>query len=463
MEIKLYNTMSRKKEAFRPAEDRKVGIYACGPTVYWYQHIGNIRTYIFEDVLKRMFLYSGYDVKHVINVTDVGHLTSDADEGEDKLVKALKREGLPLTEESMLKLADKYFQKFLEDFSRLNIVMPDVWCKATEHVDEMIELVRRIDENGYAYKTKVGLIFDTSKFKDYTKLARLDLEAQEQGARVQKDPERRNASDFALWITNQPNHIMQWESPWGRGFPGWHVECSAMSMKYLGEHFDIHCGGKEHIPVHHTNEIAQAEAATGKKWVNYWLHAEWLVLPEGKMSKSKGSFYTIDDLIEKGYDPLAYRLFCYTAHYRSPLSFTFEALDAAKNAFESLRNRVIELKENPFSRPKENDYKKEFLSALYDDLNMPVVMSVVWAVIKDNDLGNKEKYDLLKDFDKVLGFNIDEFKRASLDEEIENMVAQRQEARKNRDWAAADRIRDQLKEKGIVLEDTKEGVRWRRA
>lgn len=463
MVLKLYNTLTRKKEEFKPIKKGYVGLYCCGPTVYWHQHIGNLRTYIFEDILKRVLLYNGFKVKHVINVTDVGHLTSDADVGEDKLLKALKREGLPLTQEAMLKLADKYFDEFKQDFERLHILMPDVWCKATEHVPEMIELVKKIEKNGYTYSTGVGLIYDTSKFKDYAKLGRLNLEEIKKGARGKEDPERKHPSDFALWISNQPNHIMLWDSPWGKGFPGWHLECAAMSMKYLGEQFDIHCGGKEHIQVHHTNEIAEAEAATGKKWVNYWLHAEWLVVPKGKMSKSKGEFFTVSDLVDKGYDPLAYRYFCYTAHYRTPLTFSWEALESAKAAYDNFKNRIIEMKEDLSSKPKKNNYKDQFVDAINDDLNMPIAMSVVWNLIKDKELGNKEKYELLLDFDKVLGFNIQDFKREDISEDIQKLVDEREGARKAKDFKKADEIRDKLKDMGIVLEDTPQGVRWKKA
>jgi len=462
MALKLYNTLTRKKEEFKPIKKGSVGLYCCGPTVYWHQHIGNLRTYIFEDILKRVLMYNGFKVMHVINVTDVGHLTSDADVGEDKLLKALKREGLPLTQEAMLKLADKYFGEFKKDFERLNIIMPDVWCKATEHVPEMIELVKKIEKNSYTYSTSVGLIYDTSKFKDYAKLGRLNLEEIKKGARGKEDPERKHPSDFALWISNQPNHIMLWDSPWGKGFPGWHLECAAMSMKYLGEQFDIHCGGKEHIQVHHTNEIAEAEAATGKKWVNYWLHAEWLVIPKGKMSKSKGEFFTVSNLVERGYDPLAYRYFCYTAHYRTPLTFSWEALDSAKAAYDNFKNRIIEMKEDLSSKQKDNKYKEQFTEAINDDLNIPVAMSVVWNLIKDKELGNKEKYRLLLDFDKVLGFDIQDFKRAEISDDFQKLVDEREAARKAKDFKKADELRDKLKDMGIVLEDTPQGVRWKR-
>lgn len=461
MPIKLFNTLSRKVEDFKPIKPKEVKIYCCGPTVYWHQHIGNLRTYISEDLLKRMFLYNNFKVKHVINVTDVGHLTSDADEGEDKLVKALKREDLPMTKEAMLKLASMYFEGFIQDFKRLNILEPNVWCKATEHVKDMIDLIKRIEKNGFTYKTKVGLIFDTSKFKDYAKLARLNLEELEQGARTKIDPQRKNPSDFALWVTNQPNHIMLWDSPWGRGFPGWHIECSAMSMKYLGENFDIHCGGKDHIPVHHTNEIAQSEAATGKKWVNYWWHTEWLGMKDTKMSKSKGSFIIVSDFVEKGYDPLDYRYFCLQAHYKTPLTFSWEALDAAKTAHSRLKSKILEIKNNQDNKygNKVKEYQDKFLEHINNDLDMPQALALLWDLVKDKDVGNKEKYELIIEFDKVLGLELDEVKEEKIEipEEVQKLVEKREEARKAKDWAKSDELREKIKDSGFIVKDTKEG------
>ncbi|MEA3429861.1 MAG: cysteine--tRNA ligase [Nanoarchaeota archaeon] len=462
MTLKLFNTLSKKIEEFQPIKKGEVSFYACGPTVYWYQHIGNLRTYISEDILKRTFLYNGLKVKHIINVTDVGHLTSDADEGEDKLVKALKREGLPMTKEAMLQLADKYFKEFVEDFSRLNILEPDVWCKATEHVKEMIELIKKIETNGYTYKTSVGLIFDTEKFKDYANLARLNLDELEQGARTKIDAERKNSSDFALWVTNQPNHIMLWDSPWGQGFPGWHIECSAMSIKYLGEQFDIHCGGKEHVPVHHTNEIAQSESATGKKpWVKYWFHTEWLGMKDVKMSKSKGDIIIISGLIEKGYDPLDYRYFCLQAHYKTPLTFSFEALDAAKTAYKRLKNKIIEIKNNLESKNKEKlkEYQDKFFTHINNDLDTPQALALLWDMIKDKDIGNKEKYELTLKFDKVLGLKLDKTKeeKVEIPEEIQKLIEERQTAKDNKDWTKSDELRNKIKDAGFIIKDTKEG------
>ncbi|RLE47067.1 cysteine--tRNA ligase [Candidatus Woesearchaeota archaeon] len=461
--LKLYNTLHRKEEVFRPIEDNKVRMYCCGPTVYDFAHIGNLRTYVFEDVLKRVLLFNKFEVLHVMNLTDVGHLVSDAEEGEDKLVKAIKREGLPLTKESMLKIAGKYTKAFKEDIKRLNIIEPDIWCKATEHIPEMIELIKRIEKNNYTYKTSVGLMFDTSKFKYYAELGRLKLEQLRPGKKTLSDPERRNPSDFALWITNQPKHVMLWDSPWGRGFPGWHIECSAMAIKYLGEQFDIHCGGVDHINVHHTNEIAQAEAATGKHpWVRFWLHGEFLTINKEKMAKSKGAFFILQDLVDKGFDPLVFRYFCFSAHYRSHLNFDFEALTAAKNAFEHLKDRVLDFKENQSSNPTANSYSEDFLNAVNDDLDMPKALSVLWAVVKDSGLGNKEKYDLILEFDKVFGLGLDKLEREKLSPELMELIKERERARKEKDWKKADELRDELKKKGIIVEDSPDGTKWKK-
>jgi len=465
MPLKIYDTMSRELQVVKPINDNTIGMYACGPTVYWYQHIGNLRTYISEDILKRSLLYEGFKVKHVINITDVGHLTSDADEGEDKLMKAIKREKLPLTEESMLLIADKYFKEFEKDFVRLNILPPDIWCKATEHVKEMIELLKKIEKNGYTYKTSVGLIFDTSKFSDYSKLARIKIDELDQGNRTKVDEERKNPSDFALWVTNQPNHIMQWDSPWGKGFPGWHIECSAMSMKYLGEQFDIHCGGKDHIGVHHTNEIAQSEAASGKKpWVKYWFHTEWLGMKDVKMSKSKGEIIMVSGLMDKGYDPLDYRYFCLQAHYKTPLTFSFEALDAAKTAHLRLKNKVIEIKNNIenkkiLNKEKYDEYKKKFTVHMENDLDTPGLIATLWDTTKDTELNNFEKYSLILEIDKILGLNLDKVKEEKIDvpKDVKEILEKRKKAREEKDWALSDKLRDEIKELGFIVKDSKEG------
>ncbi|MDD4877774.1 MAG: cysteine--tRNA ligase [Candidatus Nanoarchaeia archaeon] len=457
--LKLYNTLTRKKEDFKPIKPGEAGLYCCGPTVYNYAHIGNLRSYIFEDILRRVLEFNSFDVNQVMNITDVGHLASDADEGEDKLMKALVREGKKPSVEAMKELARMYEDAFKKDIKMLNIAEPSVWCRATEHISDMIELIKRIDKNGYAYKTTGGLVFDTSKFKHYAELGKLKLEELKAGARIALDEEKKNPSDFALWITNQPNHLMQWESPFGKGFPGWHIECSAMSIKYLGEQFDIHCGGIDHIPVHHTNEIAQSEAATGKHpWVNYWLHGEFLIMEKGKMSKSSGEFLTLQVLMEKGYEPLVYRYFCLGAHYRQQLTFSFEALEAAKNAYEKLKARVIELKQKGEKGGVDDvGYLSRFTEAVNDDLNTPKALALMWDMLKDEDVGNK--FSLLLEFDRVLGLGINEMKKKALEvpEEVTYLMAHRKDARKKKDWKLADEIRDKIKAKGFLVLDTPEG------
>lgn len=457
--LKLYNTLTRTREDFKPLKEGKVGMYCCGPTVYNYAHIGNLMAYIFADILRRVLEFNTYDVKHVINITDVGHLASDADEGEDKLMKAIVREGKKPSVEAMMELARKYEDAFKKDIHLLNIKEPTVWCRATEHIKEMIELIKRIDKNGYAYKTGVGLIFDTSKFKHYADLGKLNLENLNAGSRTKVDEERKNKTDFALWVTNQPNHLMQWDSPFGRGFPGWHIECSAMSMKYLGEQFDIHCGGIDHIPVHHTNEIAQSEAATGKRpWVKYWLHNEFLIMPHGKMSKSSGEFLTLQALMDKGYEPVVYRYFCLGAHYRQQLTFSFEGLDAAKAAYEKLKARVIELKQKGDKGIVDDiSYLSRFTEAINDDLNMPKALAVMWDMLKDEDVGNK--LSLLIEFDRVLGLGINEMKKEEVEipPQVQDLLKKRNEARKKKDWKLSDELRDKIKEKGFSVLDTHDG------
>lgn len=457
--LKFYNTLTRKKEDFKPIKPGEAGMYCCGPTVYNYAHIGNLRAYIFEDVLRRALEFNSFDVNQVMNITDVGHLASDADEGEDKLMKALVREGKKPSVEAMKELARMYEDAFKKDIEQLNIEEPSIWCRATEHIKEMIEIIKKIDKNGYAYSTSGGLVFDTSKFKHYAELGKLKLEDLKAGARIKLDKEKKNPSDFALWITNQPNHLMQWESPFGKGFPGWHIECSAMSIKYLGEQFDIHCGGIDHIPVHHTNEIAQSEAATGKHpWVKYWLHGEFLVLDKGKMSKSSGEFLTLQVLRDKGYEPLVYRYFCLGAHYRQQLSFSFEGLDAAKNAYEKLKSRVIEMKQKGEKGVIDDmGYLSKFSEAINDDLNTPKALALMWDMLKDDDVGNK--LSLLMEFDRVLGLGINGMKKEDFEvpEEITRLLAHRKDARKKKDWKLADELRDRMKEKGFLVLDTSEG------
>ncbi|MEK6904506.1 MAG: cysteine--tRNA ligase, partial [Nanoarchaeota archaeon] len=361
---------------FKPLKPGYVGIYTCGPTVYWYQHIGNLRTYIFSDTLKRVFLYNKYKVKHVINVTDVGHLTSDSDTGEDKIERAAKREGKTARE-----IANYYLRIFQEDFEKLNIIRPEKWPKATEHIKEQIELIKKLEQKGFTYRTNDGIYFNTSKLRDYGKLARLKKQGIQAGKRVALG-EKRNNTDFALWkFSETPGFRQQeWDSPWGIGFPGWHIECSAMSMKYLGEIFDIHTGGQDHIQVHHTNEIAQSEAATGKPFVRYWLHGAWLLFKGEKISKSMGGLYTISELEKQGFSPLDFRYLCLTTHYRKPLSFTIENLETARNSYQRLKNIISELKQDGKTNQK---YLEKFEEAISDDLNMPEALQVLWTLVRD--------------------------------------------------------------------------------
>ncbi len=462
MALRLYNTLSREKEVFRPVREEEVGLYTCGPTVYHYAHIGNLRSFIFSDVLKRVLEYNDYQVKHVMNITDVGHLTSDDDEGEDKLEKGARREGKTAWE-----IAEFYTEEFKKDLQRLNVTAPDVWCRATEHIEEQIELVRKIEEKGCTYKTSDGIYFDTSKLEDYGKLVNLEEEGLEEGSRVEMK-EKKNKTDFALWkfSPEDKERAMEWDSPWGVGFPGWHVECSAMSSKYLGEQFDIHTGGQDLAPVHHTNEIAQSETAFGKKpWVKYWLHGEFLILKEGKMSKSEGKFLTLKSLKKKGFQGLHYRYLCLTAHYRQQLKFSSQALEGAKNSYEKLKNRIVELKnkkaEEKGSKKKEKEYRKKFLEAVNNDLNMPSALSILWEVLRDDSLSSSQKVETALDFDRVLGLGIEEMEeeKVEVSEEVQKLVEKREKARSKKDWEKADRLREKIEKKGYVVKDSKEGTK----
>ncbi|HDP76808.1 MAG TPA: cysteine--tRNA ligase [Mesotoga infera] len=461
MEILLTNTMSRKKEVFKPLREGEVGLYTCGLTVYNFAHIGNLRAYVFADTLKRMFLFNGYKVNHVMNITDVGHLTGDEDEGEDKMEAGARREGKTVWE-----IVDFYTKAFFDDLKRLRIIFPTVTCRATRHVDDMIDMIRKIESNGYTYIAGGNVYFDTSKLSDYGKLARLKLDEDKMRSRVESDPYKRNPFDFVLWFTRYKydSHAMQWDSPWGRGFPGWHIECSAMSSKYLGERFDIHTGGIDHIPIHHTNEIAQSEAAFGHEWVNYWLHSEFLVIGEGeKMSKSLGNFITLQTLIDKGYDPAEYRYYLLGAHYKKQLAFTLEALDGAKSAMKRLATNIGELKgsEAPVSKPN-SVLLNEFYEAINDDLNTPRALAVLWKVVDSEDLRPGEKLSLINEFDRVLGLGLSEIETEVIPEEVEELADQRDQARKDMDWKKADELRKLISEKGYEVLDERDGYKIRK-
>jgi len=455
MDIILYNTLTRKKEIFKPIEDKKAKIYSCGPTVYYYAHIGNLRAYLFMDTLRRVLKYNGYELKHAMNITDVGHLVSDADEGEDKMLKAARREN-----KDPYEIANFYTEKFLSDIESLNIDRPEIICKATEHIKEMEQYVQQIIKNGYTYETQNTIYFDTAKLEKYGVLSNIKIEEQKAGARVDFDTEKKNTTDFALWIKAPENHLMKWDTFWGRCYPGWHIECSAMSRKYLGENFDIHTGGIDHIPIHHENEIAQSKGATGKVPSNYWMHCEFLLVNGGKMSKSLNNLYTLKDLEEKGFSPLDYRMFNFSSHYRNKINFTFEAMESAKSALKRLKEgyKLHEEGNNKIEEETLKDYEQRFLQAINDDLNMPVAMSIVWEVIK-NPTKSKQLAELLKKFDLVLGLKIDEKeKQEELPEEILNLIEQRKIARANKEWAKSDELRDLIISKGYSIKDGKDGM-----
>ena len=399
MKIQIYNTLTHSKEEFIPIDKEKIKIYSCGPTVYSYAHIGNFRTYVFVDSLRRMFKYNGYNLEHVMNITDVGHLTSDADTGEDKMEKAARKEG-----KNPFEIADFYTKAFMEDMQKLNIDMPNIISKATDNIEEMLEMVKEIIDKGYAYETSKGIYFDVSKLDKYPVLSNNKVEGQEAGARIEVDPEKKNPYDFAIWIKAPENHIMKWDSPWGKSYPGWHLECSAIGRKFLGKHFDIHTGGVDHIPIHHENEIAQSKGANGIIPANYWMHCEFLLVDGGKMSKSLGNIYTLKELKEKGIEPLAYKLFCFSSHYRNKLNFTFDGVKAAQISLNRLREAYLKHKEgnNEIEESIIKSYENKFHEAINDDLNIPFALSIVWEVAKENNK-SKDYAILLEKFDNVLG------------------------------------------------------------
>ena len=459
-ELRLFNSLTRSKQEFKPLKTASVGLYTCGPTVYDYAHIGNLRTYIFEDILKRVLLYNGYRVKHVMNITDVGHLTGDRDMGEDKMEKGAQREG-----KTAWDIADYYTRAFKTDIERLNILAPDIWIKATDTIDEQIALIEILEQKEFTYRTSDGVYFDTSKFKDYAKLSHQNLDALQEGARVEKNPEKRNATDFALWKFSPAGtkRQMEWNSPWGVGFPGWHIECSAMSMKFLGDQLDIHCGGTDHIDVHHTNEIAQSEAATGKPFFNFWMHGAFLIIAGGKkMAKSEGNFLTLENtFVNQGLNPLVYRFASFLTHYRKPMEYSDEGIEAARNGLLHIQNQVRQVAagDDGSETAVSNEFKSKFLEALNDDLNMPRAMAVMQEMFKSN-LSTAEKYGTILDFDRVLGLDLDCVSQAEvLPQEVQKLVDARIKAREAKDFATSDRLRDELEALGYMVQDAKDGMK----
>lgn len=456
--LKVYNTLSRRKEKFTSLQEKLVTMYSCGPTVYNFAHIGNLRSYIFMDLIRRVLRYNDYKIKGVINITDVGHLLRDSDDGEDKMIKASREQ-----QKSPLEIAEEYTKVFFEDMQKLNIGNPEIVVKATDHIQEMIDFVVELQQAGFAYETSDGIYFDISKFKNYGKLSRMNLDDQKAGARVEVNSEKRNPADFALWKKAEPEHIMQWESPWGMGYPGWHIECSTMSQKYLGKTFDIHSGGVDHIPIHHENEIAQNEALMDEPSVKYWMHGEFMLVDGGKMSKSLGNTYTIKQLEDRGYTPLDFRFFCLNAHYRKKLNFTFEGLDASKTSRERLTVSLYQHKIAKESTPAEvlAQYKNDFIKAINDDINIPLALGVLFTMVKE--AKSKDIYALALDFDRVFGLSLDAIalptqQKLSIPAEIAELVTKRNDAKAAKNYQLADEIRKSISGLGYNLIDTKEGV-----
>ncbi len=457
--LRFYNTLSRTKEDFKPINPKFVTMYSCGPTVYNYAHIGNLRTYIFMDLVRRALRLSGYKIKGVMNITDVGHLMADSDDGEDKMAVASRQQN-----KTPWEIAEYYSKIFFEDLAKLNIGKPEIIAKATDHIEDMINYVLNLEAHGFSYETSDGIYFDIAKFPNYGCLSRANLDDQLAGARVEVNDEKRHPADFALWKKADPLHIMQWQSPWGMGYPGWHIECSAMSQKYLGKTFDIHSGGVDHIPIHHENEIAQNEAITGEKSVNYWIHGEFMLVDNGKMSKSLGNTYTIAQLEEKGYSPLDFRFFCLNTHYRKKLNFTFDGLAAAKISRERLMQSLAQHKASSAKtdEAKLEKYKADFHAAIEDDINVPLALGILFTAVKEPK--SKDIYELALYFDKALGLSLDKLPAVKeetivIPDEVADLIEKRKTAKANKDYALADQIRGQITALGYNVMDTKDGVK----
>ena len=458
----IYNTLTKKLEEFIPNKEKVVKMYTCGPTVYHFAHIGNLRTYICEDILEKYLKYVGYHVDRVMNITDVGHLTGDSDDGTDKMVNSAKRE-----HKSVMEIAKFYTEKFFLDALKLNIRKPDTVIPATSLIDDYIKIITKLLEDNYAYVAGGNVYFDTSKLKDYYVLTNHNVNELLDGARddVEKDDNKKNRADFVLWFTKSKfdDQELKWDSPWGLGYPGWHIECSGISLKYLGEYLDIHCGGVDNIFPHHTNEIAQSESYIGHKWCNYWFHVEYLNDERGKMSKSNGDFLMVDTLINKGYNPLSYRYMVLASHYQKPLLFSFESLDGAENTYFKLRNKVNRLnkEETPLSEDYQK-YKNEFISAMDNNLNTSLALTSIYDVLK-SDMNDYSKYKLIEEFDSVLSLDLTkplEVKHNIDESEILSLIEKRNDAKKKKDYALADSIRNELLAKGVILKDTREGTTY---
>lgn len=452
--MKLYNTLTRKKEEFKPLNGNTVRMYSCGPTVYNYAHIGNLRTYVFMDLLRRVLKYEGYKLKGVMNITDVGHLMADSDDGEDKMAKSAREQN-----KDPYEIAEFYTDVFFKDFAKLNIGRPEVVCKATDHIQEMIDYVVGLCEKSYGYETSDGIYYDIEKFPDYGCLSGNSLDDLKAGARIEVNDEKRSPYDFAIWKKAPKEHLMQWPSPWGQGYPGWHIECSAMSKKYLGEVFDIHSGGVDHIPIHHENEIAQSQGLTGKNPAKFWIHGEFMLVDGGKMSKSLGNTYTIEQLEKMGYSPMVFRYFCLNAHYRKKLNFTFETMDSAKISYERLCQAILKHKNasDNLDEEKLNKYIEEFNEDVADDLNIPSALGVLWTMLKEP--ASKNVYETALKFDKVFGLSLDLVKeeKAEIPQDIIDKAEKMQLARKEKDYATADAIRNELASLGYIVKNTKDG------
>jgi cysteinyl-tRNA synthetase len=455
MTLRLFDTYTRSVRDFEPLQAPDVGLYACGPTVYDYAHLGNLRTYIFVDILRRALVYNGYRVKHVMNVTDVGHLVSDADTGEDKMERGSRRTG-----KSAWEIAGFYTESFKDDLAQLNVLEPAIWCRATEHIAEQIEAICCIEEGGFTYRTSDGIYFDTSRLQGYGHMARLDVEGLQAGARVEMG-EKRQATDFALWKFSPTDRQrqMEWDSPWGRGFPGWHIECSAMAAKYLGTFFDIHCGGEDHISVHHPNEIAQAEACYGTRLANFWMHGYFLQQDEGRMSKSSGEFLRLQTVLDRGFDAVAYRYYCLNAHYRRQLNFTWDGLEGAATALQRLRMAAYEW---GVAGEVDDGYIQRFTQEVNDDLNMPRALALTWDLVRSELPPARRKATLLQ-FDRVLGLDLASWQppQVQAPQEVWDLVRRRQEARNERRWQEADALREQIRAAGYEIEDRPDGPQLR--